>query len=60
MGLRAEIKLLVDRERFGGDVLWAPQEMWAGGKESCSWCSVVELKLRLGDWIWMGGAKVFS
>lgn len=28
-------------------------------KEGCSWCSVVELRVRHGDWIWSKGLTSF-
>lgn len=33
----------------GGDGVGDPQEMWAGVKEGCRWCSVTVVGTRLGE-----------
>ena len=49
LGLGAGIKCL--SVRLGGDGLWDLQQMRAGKREECSWCSVEVVLMRLGDWV---------
>lgn len=42
----------VEETRLGEDALWDPQEILAGVRIGCSWCSVAVLVGRQGNCVW--------